>query len=82
MHSCKVCTLHAHTRMLHVDSHLNTFMSVTMRRDSLCHLRSAVEGHSDHPSAYVSRLFPNYPQSVFLTQRDSSVDWQFPVCRQ
>ena len=43
-------------------------------RDSLCHLRSSIEQDADTSpvlSKYVSRLFPNHPQQVFLTQRDA-----------
>lgn len=44
----------------------------TPARDSLCHLQSRFS--SDYvQSEYVSRLFPNYPNQVFLTQRDSSI---------
>jgi hypothetical protein len=35
-------------------------------RDLLCHLRSS-------ESKFVSRLFPNHPRQVFLTQRDSAL---------
>lgn len=34
----------------------------------MCHLRSRTESSS--PDSYLCRLFPNYPNSVFLTQRD------------
>lgn len=37
-------------------------------RDSLCHLRSR-----ETDVEYISRLFPNYPGPVYLTQRDSTL---------
>lgn len=46
------------------------------RRDSLCHLKSSLleadaPPYSPYSRTYVSRLFPIYPQQVFLTQRDT-----------
>ena len=43
-------------------------ISCNPARDSLCHLQS-----SSLDAEYVSRLFPNYPNQVFLTQRDSNL---------
>ena len=37
-------------------------------RDSLCHLQSRVSDVE-----YISRLFPNYPGQVYLTQKDSTL---------
>jgi hypothetical protein len=43
---------------------------MTLARDLLCHLRSSMP---QPQPPFVSRLFPNYPGKVFLTQRDTKL---------